>query len=189
MRRLFLGIELDSVARLAATEVLGQLEKEVRHQSLRYVRPEKLHLTLMFLGDVSDSDETLICDVVDQVASQAPAFDLKLRGLGGFPAMKWPRVLWLGVDGALESAHRVHEALAASLRGIVNLESKPFVPHITLGRVSPGSPAVGHMVCPIQQSVGDSVLAQWTVSEVVLFESHPDGRYVPVHRSAFKTYS
>lgn len=187
MKRFFVGIELGEAAFEEATNVLRRLESEVQHQGLRYVRAEKLHLTLQFLGDVDEDLESAISDRLDHVAASRQGFELELCGIGAFPAMKRPKVLWLGVGGETGRLAELHEAVGRSVSEIVPFDGKEFVPHVTLARVSPGSPAVGYRVSVLQPEFAGRVLASWHVRELVLFESTQDGRYVAVHRSPLRT--
>lgn len=101
-----------------------------------WVASGNLHLTLKFLGEVAEDRIGPVVDAVTSAASDALAFEAHVRGLGAFPSLMRPRVIWAGVtEGAaatVDLAGRVDEALAAL--GFAPY-ARPFSPHVTLGRV------------------------------------------------------
>lgn len=182
MKRLFVGIELSSVARLKVAEVQDRLREVATRQGVRFVRPEKIHLTLVFLGDLPDESVDVI-DVACRPACQTHlGFSLTAKGLGGFPDLRRPKVLWVGVEGDLERLRFLHADLARSLSDHAEVEDRDYSPHLTLARISPGSKEVGWLARGVSESLGEETIAQWSVSEVVLFESTADGRYEAVRR-------
>ncbi len=134
--RLFLAIELPAEARVAvaalARRLAGVLGPGAR--TLRWVRSEHLHLTLVFLGEVGDESSRLLVEAM-RVPFEQDAFMVSLAGLGTFPSRGEPRVLWLGVDVGASNLTRLHDAVARRLRGLdVTAGAAPFHPHLTLGR-------------------------------------------------------
>jgi 2'-5' RNA ligase len=103
------------------------------------VREPNLHVTLRFLGDrpVPLVDE-LSVRLADAVRS-LPAFDVALCGLGAFPSLRKPRVLWIGVEAnvALAALYQKVDDACASLG--VTREARAFHPHVTVGRVRVGA--------------------------------------------------
>jgi RNA 2',3'-cyclic 3'-phosphodiesterase len=98
------------------------------------VAPENLHVTLKFLGAV---DEARLPDVTAalDVAASAPAFDVEVRGLGAFPTVSRPRVLWAGAPGS-PTFTRLADEVDRALTGLgFPPEGRGFTPHVTLGRV------------------------------------------------------
>jgi 2'-5' RNA ligase len=110
----------------------------VRERSLpvKWVRPEGLHLTLKFLGEVDEVSEPGLRAALGQVAGDARPVSLHIEGFGVFPDFRRPRIVWAGVEPepALELLqHRVEQVFAAL--GFPT-EARLFRPHITLGRAS-----------------------------------------------------
>jgi RNA 2',3'-cyclic 3'-phosphodiesterase len=105
-------------------------------RDVAWVAPGNLHLTVKFLGDVAEDRIGATTDALGQAAAGLHAFDADLVGLGAFPSVTRPRVVWAGVtEGAgvtIELADRVDEALTAL--GFAR-EGRAFSPHVTLGRV------------------------------------------------------
>ena len=101
---------------------------------VKWVRPEGVHLTLKFLGDVDEAREPGLRDALGQVCNDTRPMTLHIEGFGVFPDFKRPRVVWAGVtpDPALELLqHRVEQVF--SPLGFPT-EAKAFRPHLTLGR-------------------------------------------------------
>ncbi len=137
--RCFVAIELPAEARQCIGGlVAGLREAEVR--GLRPVNPEAVHLTLKFLGDVPASQVDAVAAALEGAAAAAHPFELALRGLGGFPDLRRPRVLWVGVGGDLEALQRLYEALEAALAPLgFPPEGRAFTPHLTLARLRDGT--------------------------------------------------
>lgn len=131
--RTFIAIEIDTIVR----ERIADLQRELRktHPRLRWTDPDKIHLTLKFLGNI---DEHRLADVraaLDQTSSSTAPFVVGIRRTGVFPPAGAPRVVWAGVedhDGALTRCRASVEAAMAA-RGFP-AEDRPFSPHLTLAR-------------------------------------------------------
>src|SRR5947209_14928511 len=107
---------------------------------VRFVRPEGLHVTLKFLGEVSEERAERTVEALRGV--RASPFELELRGTGFFPNEKRPRIFWVGLhahpaDALGQLATQVEEACA-----VVGFprEQRPFQPHVTLARLGSGNP-------------------------------------------------
>jgi len=134
--RLFVAVDLSDDARQA---MAGEQDRIVaalggRQSSFKLVRPEQMHLTLVFLGRGDDDRTPAIVDAIGRDTGVAP-FEMVFADLGVFPPRGAPRVLWIGVtDGAAALVALQREmAQRSSAVGIV-LEERPFHPHLTLGR-------------------------------------------------------
>ena len=123
-------------------DYLGTISRELasKMRGLSWVRPENLHLTLRFLGDLDDAGVQRVCDLVVREGGAATAPRACLGPIGAFPNLNRARVVWVGLaegQGAVsEVASRVNDALA---RGGFGEPEKPFRPHLTLARVREGA--------------------------------------------------
>lgn len=132
--RAFLAVEMDDVARDALTGLLTRLRASTAKVS--WVKPENVHLTLRFLGDVDEGQVNRLGERLALAYRDVEPFRLMVRGVGVFPNLRRPRVVWAGVlagDGVLEAVQRASED-AARWIGLPP-EEKRFSPHVTLGRV------------------------------------------------------
>ena len=130
--RLFTAIELTESARAAIAgeqRALGQGRGQ-----LRLVRPEQMHLTLVFIGEVSESRAAAIADLMTSDLPVQP-FRMGFGGLGAFPARGAPRVLYLDVVTGMSAAIELHDKVSDRLVSAgVRRDERPFHPHLTLGR-------------------------------------------------------
>ena len=94
-----------------------------------------MHLTLKFLGDVSPSNVDLLSEMLQSRIGSLSLFEIRLTGLGSFPSLKRPRVIYIGIQApaVLDSLQRGIES--ASRRLGYELDERPFSAHLTLGRV------------------------------------------------------
>jgi 2'-5' RNA ligase len=131
--RLFFAIELDDAVRVALHHAVAPLR--AGEPDLAWVRPEKLHLTMKFLGEVGEAHVERLALAAGDVAARHRPFELTLGGVGAFPNFRRARVVWMGVESEakLELLHHDLE-LACSYVGF-EVEGRPFRPHITLARV------------------------------------------------------
>jgi len=131
--RLFFALELDEALRIALDHAVAPLR--VAEPTLAWVRPDKLHLTMKFLGDVDDTSAARLAAATDAVAARHRPFEMLLGGVGAFPNFRRTRVVWMGVDSEprLELLH--HDLELACDEAGFTVEGRPFRPHITLARV------------------------------------------------------
>jgi 2'-5' RNA ligase len=131
--RLFFAIELHDTVRVALHHAVAPLR--AAEPDLAWVRMEKLHLTMKFLGDVADADVDRLAVAAGTVADRHRPLELTLGGVGAFPNFRRGRVVWMGVESEprLELLH--HDLEVACGDAGFELEGRPFRPHITLARV------------------------------------------------------
>lgn len=184
--RCFVAVLLESAV-LEEVLVVQRLLRKRLPQGVRWAQPDQIHLTLSFLGDVEASRlEDLTAALDKAVAGHAP-FQLGLKGLGVFPERGRPRVIWLGLTGDLAAL----AALQGSAVGAVgswgnHRETKPFHPHLTLGRVRPEVGFDEGAVEELREVEGPRSV-EWTVREVSLMSSDlaaAGARYTVVSTSA-----
>lgn len=119
---------------------IGRVQNRLQgliHGDIRWVRPEAIHLTLKFFGDVPECDVAKISAVAGKAAAVVRPFDLMIGGVGVFPdRYRQPRVIWLGMGGEAARLVTFQKGMERALQGIgFPREERPFLPHLTLGRV------------------------------------------------------
>ncbi|MCG6910786.1 MAG: RNA 2',3'-cyclic phosphodiesterase [Deltaproteobacteria bacterium] len=120
------------------TASLGSLQSRLRQYglNLRWVRPENIHLTLKFLGNVDPDRRESLAAVLRQVSGNHQGLSLQAKGLGVFPTIRKARVLWSGVHGDTDRLHDFHDDLEHALAAEgFEPEKRSFRGHLTLGRV------------------------------------------------------
>ena len=132
--RIFLALELDDAVRqnvVVLQRALGQ-----KALSVKWVEPQNLHLTLLFLGDVEDRELHGLFRVVTRVAARHEPIALRLGGVGAFPTPRRPKTVWAGVTGGVAELQRLYADLEVPLQelGCYRREERAYTPHLTLGR-------------------------------------------------------
>ena len=133
--RAFLAIDPPEEILGAIGRIQGRLQRIIRGE-LRWVRPEAIHLTLKFFGDILQSSVDTIAAAVEKAAAGVAPFSFTIGGTGVFPDRRRPRVLWLGMSGDVPRLLAFQQRLEGEL-GTVGfpLEERPFRPHLTLARI------------------------------------------------------
>lgn len=182
--RAFIAIDVDD----AVSEHAGELRERLRQAgaNVKWVERNRFHLTLKFLGDITDQEIAWVCSRVGGVAKATPAFQLGFRGAGAFPKPETPRTVWLGVDEGADSLIRLQDDLEKQLEeGRFPRETRRFHPHLTLGRVKGSGPEVQRLVDLIAKyerfDAGGSPVAELVVYASELRRTGPD--YTVLSRS------
>lgn len=132
-QRLFIAIDLPEETRHGLLRLV-----RLPPEGVRPVRPEQIHLTLHFLGDVEEEASTRVVEALRSI--RQPAFTFDLAGTGCFPTLRRPTVLWAGVRPSTALAS-LHAAIGDMLRDCgLPTESRPFAAHVTLARLTPRVP-------------------------------------------------
>lgn len=153
---------------------------------IRWTRVEGLHLTLKFLGDIVQDQVAAIVAVLHDIAQQRPPLRLMAQGLGAFPNLRRPRVLWVGLQGK-----RISELSEAIETALLPLDFPPeergFIPHLTLGRLR--SPKGWERVLPILQAHEQTCFGESLIDHITLYQSElrPEGAiYTPLSVVSFQ---
>lgn len=136
MIRSFIAVDLSTQILDQIEQISRQLKQRMAGAPVRWVPSQNMHLTLKFLGEVSEGNLKLFFDILEREAKRVNAFEIRVGGIGAFPSLIRPRVIWLGVEApeALASLQRSIDLETARL-GYAP-ENRSFSPHLTLGRVS-----------------------------------------------------
>ncbi len=134
--RTFIAVDLPESVKEALGQVSSQLQDKLLDTPIRWVNPEKIHLTLKFLGDVSRENISMVEKILQSEASKRQAMEIGIGGIGAFPKIRHPRVIWVGVEAPsdLFDLRRGIEDGVARLG--YNYDKYDFTPHLTLGRIS-----------------------------------------------------
>jgi 2'-5' RNA ligase len=133
--RTFIAIDPGKEIRARLVALQGTLART--GTEVKWVEPENLHVTLLFLGEVDERDLPAVCKAVAEVAAHTLAFPMSVERASCFGSPRRPRTLWAGVGEGTQALCTLHDALEAPLLelGCYRREGRQFTPHITLGRV------------------------------------------------------
>ncbi len=135
--RAFLSINLDRSVREGIARLQGELGRQTR--GIRWVKPDLLHLTLIFLGDIQGGDSRAFAQPLRELAQETAAFRFTLDRLGAFPGIHSPRVIWLGMQSGAEQLIALAKRIEDVLGTFGHFSTGPFVPHLTIGRRKRGA--------------------------------------------------
>jgi len=182
--RCFVAVDLAGEVRAAVAAVQERLRTAVPTADVRWTDVAGFHVTLRFLGQVAEGRLPEIRAALAAATRGRPPLVLAAGGLGAFPGLRRPRVVWAGVTAEAAALTALAGAVDGGLEGLgLGREARPFHGHVTLGRVrsARGAGALGAAL----ERLSGAELGAWTAAEVVLYRSHlgPAGaRYEPVAR-------
>lgn len=172
--RTFIAVEISAETRSRARQLIERLRGT--DAKISWVKPDCLHLTLKFLGDVDLRDIPGVCEAVTRAVADLPPFEIEAHGAGAFPTAARPRTIWLGVGRGADDMIALHDAVDRALGGIgYRHEQRRFRPHLTVGRVRGGRDldALGQLLAQHADFAGGVS----SIDEVVVMSSDltPDG--------------
>jgi len=183
-QRLFFGIPLSENVRAELASEIHVLKARPVPASLRLVwaSPENLHVTLKFLGGTDPGQIAQILGQARTALKEFHPFEVSIEGLGGFPNLDSPQILWAGVNVASENIIRIAKSLDGALVPLgFRSENRPFHPHVTLARVKEGKG-----LRKILEPIPNHDFGTCRVDQVILFESHTPShapvKYEPLFR-------
>ncbi len=167
--RSFVAIDISHRARDQVADFIDRLRRQVG--GVRWVRPDLLHLTLVFLGEVESTFIEAVKPGLREAAAATVCFPLRLVGVGAFPSPRRARVIWLGMEAS--SCDELVRLQRAAVRALVRKgfvpEARPFSPHLTIGRL------------PVPTDVSSLLASQQ-------FESEPfEAERLALYRSVLRT--
>lgn len=169
--RIFIALDIPGEIRARMLEYVERVRPPA--PEARWARPEGLHVTLKFIGEVSDTRGEEIKTALSPVKG-AP-FDVTFLGVGFFPSPKSPRVFWIGVQGGEALAWLAAAIDNATARLGIAKEERAYSPHLTLARAASG-PAGHHQLkplAPLLQAEAPAQFGTMTAREFFLYRSQP----------------
>lgn len=185
--RTFIAIELPP----GVKRVMGDVEQELKAASpapVRWVKPDNIHLTLKFLGNVDSALTPGLIDGVREAVAGLGPFHLSLAGLGAFPNPARARVVWVGLEGDLEPLADLQQRVEGQTAKLgFAKDERPFSPHLTLGRVNNASSDQQRLLKDALLGLSVPAYEGFEVNEIVVLRSElrPGGAvYTPLGRAS-----
>lgn len=172
--RLFIALPISREIREKCAAIQDHGRKQVA--SVRWGDPDQLHLTLLFLGQLELPQDLQVKEVIQEIANNFPPFSVDIARLGAFPERQSPKVIWIGVsESPLLMAMQKKLKNGVAALGIP-LETRPYRPHLTLGRNRKEGGSTDHLTHWMMQQE-ELQLGECEMKEVILMESHlkPEG--------------
>lgn len=150
-------------------------------EDIRWVSTANMHITLKFCGERSPDIIQALASNLENMKKEGP-FSIYIEGVGGFPSLLKPRVVWTGIKGDIQRLHSVQREIEeAAFHAGIPVEERPYSPHLTLGRRSAASPLPEKTRKAMES---DSLLLEpWTINEIILMQSELSrfgARYTPL---------
>ena len=170
--RVFVAIDVGDAVRAEAARVIQVITNKIdavkTPPKITWVKPAALHVTLRFIGEVDEAALPALCQQLAPPFAMAP-FEVEWRGVGAFPSSRHPRALWLGVVAGGSPLGALEAEVSRRLVGTIDPESRPLLPHLTLGRIKMAGAGVDWP--KVLQSV-EVRGARSVVDRVTLYRSH-----------------
>jgi len=167
LHRIFIAVDISD------KQVLANLAKYIREivstgADVKPVEEENLHITIRFIGEVDDQVVSRVCDIVKSLRHQV--FPVHVSGVGAFPSVDRPRVVWAGVSEGTSELAKIHDFYEEKLRKLgIQPDREEYIPHVTLARVK-SNRGISELVRLIKASTGVD-FGSFTADRVVLKES------------------
>jgi len=185
--RTFIAIDLNDENKSALTKLQDELKQT--QADVKWVEPENTHLTLKFLGGISEEQAGQVKNILDKISSDYKPFELSLSGIGAFPKLDYPRVIWIGIEKGKKETEEIAKKIEDGLEKLgFQQEEREFSAHFTIGRVR----------TPKNKEQLKTAIQTWNlehrtwnsqiVSSIVLYQSNltPKGPiYTPLHFAKF----
>ena len=177
MVRTFVAVELDASLRKALAQTQADLQARLQKAMgsdvrIQWVRPESVHLTLKFLGDIPEERIPDIEAALARVAGAQARCAVDVGGLGAFPDARAPRVLWIGLSGQVDGVTNLAAAVECALVAMgFAPEAKPFHPHLTLARIKERSRDVGRALATGRLLEQTAPIGSVTADAIALMKS------------------
>jgi 2'-5' RNA ligase len=183
MKRLFIAIDLPLELKEKIYEYELELKKIIE-RGVKWVELENIHITLRFLGETDEEKIIDIEKIMDSMSANFYPFLISIGGLGAFPNLKNPRVIWIGIGKGENELRELSDKLETKIRKLgFRKEEREFSPHLTIGRVKEKINLKDEIM---NFNIPDIMFLS---EELTLFESKltPSGPiYTTVYKSKFK---
>jgi 2'-5' RNA ligase len=168
--RSFLAFDLTDEVREELSQIIALLSPKAKE--IRWVKPELMHCTMKFFGDVEE--ELLTGDlsrVIEETVKYQSPIHLKGVGIGVFPNWRYPRVIWAGLTGEVEAAISLHERLETVFEPYgLTKDERAFRLHLTLGRAKSPLKNCAALVTLVEKLV-DKEFGEFDIDHLTLYKS------------------
>jgi 2'-5' RNA ligase len=170
--RLFVAVAIPEVVKAKMEEAQAELRRAVPGHGVRWTRREQFHLTLKFLGDVDAARVEALGEAIRAACRGFGALHLRAERVGFVPDLRYPRVVWTGVQDQAERLPRLQQAVDAATRDFtIEQKDERFTGHVTLARIKairrPETGALGKAAA----GLAEEVFGQWTAGSIELMRS------------------
>jgi 2'-5' RNA ligase len=172
MLRSFVALEVPAGIQVALADSTASLRQALPRPLVRWVAPDNIHLTIIFLGDVPPARLEQLADALRDEANMHEPFELSVRGLGAFPHARKARIIWIGLEAPPGFAALVRGVQSTAAKLGFALEERPLSPHLTIGRVGQHATATDlQHVCAVLEATSIGIIGTIRVEALQVFKS------------------
>ena len=169
--RFFIALEIPETDRIQIQEVQQKLIQLIPEANL--TNPEKLHLTIAFIGDQSESAKEKLIEIIKNSALNIQPFTVTPSYIDGFPHIHTANTLWIGINGEIDELYKLRHHIKDGLESLnLPVDQRRFVPHIAIAKL------INFEMTPEIENKLEEIMNQpfspITITSVKLFESVPD---------------
>ena len=170
--RLFVAIPMPETVRNVVLSIQQEWQRLVSPMAIRWTKPEQFHLTLRFLGDVPVQRVPALTEAVKTACAGEPPLPLRALGVGFFPHVRSPRVIWVGVNDGEGRLMALQKKIEDAVRSFAEKPvAERFAGHVTLGRVKFLKPQEVEKLASQAQALKDHLFGEWTANEIEIVQS------------------
>lgn len=170
--RVFVSIGVEGEILKLVEQQQRALQQRLATDSVQWVAPDQLHVTLRFLGNLDRAVLPQVDALLQQVCRDQRSFTVDVEGLGCFPSYREPRIVWLGLTGETRPLLELQARVDASLEGFAGTqEVRRFEPHLTIGRVKRAAQATSRLLGQMLRDIEVPKVGHWHCGAVQLMRS------------------
>jgi 2'-5' RNA ligase len=171
-QRLFIAISLPDEIKNEIEKTQAELRRELPKNFVRWTKRNQFHLTLKFLGNVDAGNFENLVNTLRDACENFPSLRLRAEGIGFFPDLKFPRVIWAGTHDEAKLLPELQRAIEIAVDNFT--PQKPegkFAGHITLGRIPRIKCSEAESLAKAAAKMRERLFGHWTAREVELIRS------------------
>jgi RNA 2',3'-cyclic 3'-phosphodiesterase len=167
MKRIFIAVKVEAGETLL--RMISSLKTGLINESIKWTKPENIHITLAFLGDTEEEMIKIISEMLKEKCERSGKFELIIKGSGVFTKNSEPRVIWIGIEQS-EKFSQLNGLIKSGLgEAGIGIEDRPFNPHLTLGRIK--NIKDKEVLKSLLNGFQNKEIQKVAVNEVILYES------------------
>ena len=170
--RLFIALTIPEGVKARMEAAQAELRRVLPERAARWTRREQFHLTMRFLGDVEAARVEALGEAIRAACRGFGALHLRAERVGFFPDLRYPRVVWVGVQDQAEQLPRLQEAVDRATREYTTEEKEErFTGHVTLARIKGIKRLEAEALGKAAAGMAERLFGQWTACQVDLMRS------------------
>lgn len=176
--RMFVSLPVDAAVKEEIRRLQNELRAQLPGDAVRWTRPDNIHLTLKFLGNVAVEQVDALASVLREACAGFEPLALRAENLGFFPPRGLPRVLWVSVRDERDQLAQLQRNVETGIRQkISGIEEERFTGHLTIGRVRNLRHTHARKLSDFARQFNGKVLGDWRAEKLELMRSElaPEG--------------